>query len=197
MTAQGQAVADMALASQLAEYGNRTNDPLAVLTAARIIQSIPVQEATREKTADGAAAANSEAKDSVVPDAAGLFAQAKEMAGDDMELVAMIDAAAKTQGTRGDITGPNNHYDEVLPGKTDVYHVTFRGGEFAEVAVLGDGDNDLDLYVYDEYGNLIEYDEDYTDQCYVSWVPRWTGEYEIRIKNRGTRVYSAYRLLTN
>ena len=32
---------------------------------------------------------------------------------------------------------------------------SFVGGELAKVYARGDGDSDLDLYVYDERGNLI------------------------------------------
>jgi hypothetical protein len=66
----------------------------------------------------------------------------------------------------------------------------------AEIVVVGDGDTDLDLYVYDANGNLIEYDEDYSDDCCVSWVPLWTGAYTIRAVNRG-RVYNRFTITTN
>jgi hypothetical protein len=53
-----------------------------------------------------------------------------------------------------------------------------------------------DLYVYDENGNQVAADDDLTDECFVSWVPRWTGVFTIRIVNRGS-VYNRYRLTTN
>ena len=65
-----------------------------------------------------------------------------------------------------------------------------------EVAVVGDGDTDLDLYIYDSNGNLIEKDDDYTDTCYCSWTPKWTGAFTIKIKNRGG-VCNYYTLYTN
>jgi hypothetical protein len=66
----------------------------------------------------------------------------------------------------------------------------------AEVAVIGDGDTDLDLYIEDEFGNIIVRDLDYTDRTYVQWTPRWTGAYKVKIRNLG-RVYNQYTLLTN
>ena len=66
----------------------------------------------------------------------------------------------------------------------------------AEVVVSGDGDTDLDLYVYDSNGNLIAKDDDYTDGCYVRWRPSWTGRFIIKIVNRGP-VYNKYVLMTN
>ena len=68
--------------------------------------------------------------------------------------------------------------------------------ELAEVLVSGDGDTDLDLYVYDSNGNLIAKDIDYSDDCYVRWIPAWTGRFIIRIVNRGP-VYNRFVILTN
>ena len=64
------------------------------------------------------------------------------------------------------------------------------------VTVIGDGDTDLDLYVYDENGNLIDKDVDYSDDCVVSFVPKWTGVFTIKIMNRGN-VYNNYIMRTN
>jgi hypothetical protein len=83
--------------------------------------------------------------------------------------------------------------ERVAAGATDVYTVTFRGGERATVTVRGDGDTDLDLYVYDENGNLIVKDDDHTDNCVVSFTPKWTGPFKIRVVNRGN-VYNQYTI---
>jgi hypothetical protein len=50
--------------------------------------------------------------------------------------------------------------------------------------------------VYDENGNLIASDTDYTDDCYVRFYPRWTGVFRIKIVNRGG-VYNNYAIVTN
>ena len=93
--------------------------------------------------------------------------------------------------------GPNVvHRDRVLANTNDVYNMTFRGGETAEVAVVGDHDTDLDLYIYDENDNLIVSDTDYSDSCFVIWVPKWTGTFRVKIVNRGG-VYNDYTLATN
>ena len=68
--------------------------------------------------------------------------------------------------------------------------------ELAEVCVSGDGDTDLDLYVYDSNGNLIGSDADYSDDCVVRWVPAWTGEFTIKVVNRGA-VYNNFAIWTN
>src|SRR5258708_7886140 len=74
--------------------------------------------------------------------------------------------------------------------------VVFRAGDEAVVTVSGDGDTDLDLYVYDDNGNLVAKDDDSTDQCLASWTPKWTGRFFIVVKNRGS-IYNQYRLRTN
>ena len=77
-----------------------------------------------------------------------------------------------------------------------LFRATFYGGETARVLVRGDRSSDLDLYVYDENGHLVASDTDLTDQCLVSFTPRWTGLFYIKIVNRGG-VANLYRLLTN
>jgi len=98
--------------------------------------------------------------------------------------------------TAGDVTGPNAHTDQVLANTTDVYEMTFKENEIAQVGVVGDGDTDLDLYIYDENDNLIGSDLDASDLCYVEWTPSWTGKYTIKIKNLGD-VYNEYFMITN
>ena len=103
-------------------------------------------------------------------------------------------AAAASPALAG---GPNVvHRDRVLANTNDVYNMTFRGGETAEIGVVGDHDTDLDLLVYDENGNLIASDTDYSDNCFVSWVPKWTGNFKVKIVNRGN-VYNDYTVAAN
>ena len=96
----------------------------------------------------------------------------------------------------GATNGAGRQNETVNANDTDTYVITFNGGEPAMVVVSGDGDTDLDLYVYDENGNLVASDTDYTDDCIVSWSPRWTGKFVIRVRNRGN-VYNRYTIATN
>ena len=103
-------------------------------------------------------------------------------------------ALTATLATAG---GPNGRtVDTVRAYSSDSYTLTFRGDERATVIVSGDGDTDLDLFVYDANGNLVASDDDFTDDCVASWVPRWTGQFRIVIRNRG-EVFNTYRMLTN
>lgn len=75
-------------------------------------------------------------------------------------------------------------------------YITLEGGELASILIKGDGDTDLDLYLYDENGNLIEKDDDNSDTCLVSFTPKWTGTFKIIVKNHGS-VYNNYILSSN
>jgi hypothetical protein len=91
---------------------------------------------------------------------------------------------------------PVAHTDVVNARHTDVYHMTFRAGETAAIRVIGDGSTDLDLYVYDENGNLIACDNDLSDNCVVVFTPRWSGTFRIEVVNRGG-VWNRYFMETN
>ncbi len=93
----------------------------------------------------------------------------------------------------GPISGSSKTVERVSANSTDRYVVKFWGDEKAEVIVIGDGDTDLDLYIYDSNDNLIVSDIDYTDDCYCTWTPAWTGSFTIKIKNRGD-VYNEYTM---
>ncbi|MBP5670914.1 MAG: hypothetical protein J6X49_00865 [Victivallales bacterium] len=93
----------------------------------------------------------------------------------------------------GSATGDATATTRVEPHSTDVFHHYFTAGKTALVIVSGDKDTDLDLYIYDENDNLIEKDEDGSDQCVVTWTPRWTGRFTIKVVNRGD-VYNEYTI---
>ena len=60
------------------------------------------------------------------------------------------------------------------------------------VFVSGDGDTDLDVYVYDEDGNLVASD----DECCeggIAWTPCRIGKFTIKVINRGS-VYNCYTI---
>lgn len=80
----------------------------------------------------------------------------------------------------------------VKGGQTNLHTAFIRAGDTSAVLVVGDGDTDLDLYVYDPNGNLVGYDDDETDDCLVRWIPRVTGTYTIQIVNRSRIFANAY-----
>ena len=55
----------------------------------------------------------------------------------------------------GRIGGPGSDVFTVQGYQSVSYNITFEGGKVAEVAIVGDGRTDLDLFVYDASGKLI------------------------------------------
>lgn len=185
------------VAAELSKYGYANNDALSLIQAARLSKQSGFAEEERKKAEIEEmrpAPEGGKKGGQVSLDPAKLLADAKAMAGDDGVLLALIDDV--NSNVRGAVGGPKYAYGTVSAGGTDWYTVAFRAGELAIVTVIGDGDTDLDLYVYDANGNLIDSDTDYTDNCVCTWTPRWTGNFRIKIVNRG-RVYNRYVLRTN
>ena len=73
-----------------------------------------------------------------------------------------------------------------------MYTQRFYGGERAYIYVNGDGDTDLDLYVCDENGNLVDSDTDSDDACLCTFIPKWTGRFTIKVKNLGSVYNKCY-----
>ncbi len=78
------------------------------------------------------------------------------------------------------------------------YYERFYGGETARVSIVGDGDTDLDLFVYDMQGRLVGQGIGLTDRETVTWfVPgNQIQTYRIVVRNLGG-VWNRYTLRTN
>lgn len=184
------------LASDLARYGYKTYTASALIEAARILNGVPTHDLTPESINKGESSDNGKVQKAEFT-VEQLLKDAREYADGDATLMALADHVKIDNGvSRGRVGGTTEHRDCVNSNTTDTYNIRFIAGEVAEVAVIGDGDTDLDLYIYDSNGNLIKKDIDYTDRCYCSWIPKWTGTFRIEIKNRGG-VCNYYTLYTN
>jgi hypothetical protein len=182
----------------LAQYGYANSSASALIGAAEILARTQTQDMNKpgEQTGQAEDAASKAEKPQYT--AANLLADGRRLAGRDNTMLAWakkVEDALKIQ-TKGAVGGPRRQIDRVAALSTITYRVDFRANELAEIVVIGDGDTDLDLYVYDANGNLVTYDEDYTDRCYVSFVPRFTLPFIIRVVNRG-RVYNQFVIATN
>jgi hypothetical protein len=189
---------NLQLAFSLAKYGYKTYSANALIEAAKIMSSVKTQDLKYESfKQDPAPKAQDTKKSKEGYDLASILTAAKKYADGDAKLLAAIDEIEKSsQATRGRVGGPGERYAYVYGNSNDIYDVNFIAGQLAEIAVNGDGDTDLDLYVFDSNGHLIAKDDDYTDRCYVSWVPAWTGRYTVKVVNRGP-IVNYYRMLTN
>lgn len=92
-----------------------------------------------------------------------------------------IGVSSWTPAEAGREGGASETHEQVRAGYTDVYTIRFCCDERAVVRARGDGD--IDMFVYDQYGNLICKDEDYDSIPVCSFTPRRAGPFTIRIKN--------------
>lgn len=181
------------LAGELVKYGYDKGEALPLIQAVEIYQNFGEGNFESEKTNKNEEVASKNSKVSF--DLKEIIADAKELAQGDSNLLALIDGL-EHKTTRGATEDYAVHRDVVSANKTDEYSVRFRGGEQAIVVVSGDGDTDLDLYVYNSSGDLVAKDADYSDDCVVSWYPSRTQTYTIRIVNRGN-IANVYRMAVN
>lgn len=180
----------------LLQFGYETSSPTALIEAARIIASVPVAPGNFECLDNDKVEGKKDQKISFDPRK--ILEDALAMAGNDKTLKNLAQDVMKSLDApkkRYAVGGPYTLEGSVSKQSSKSYTCKFYGGEVAEVGVVGDGDNDLDLYVYDANGNLVASDTDYIDTCVARWVPAWTGTFTIKIVNRGKYVYSDFILL--
>lgn len=185
------------LAYQAGKYGRLHKSPDALIFAASILKTIASDKVMLDKKVEGGQvdAENKTNKGNLTADT--FLNEAKVLAKKDRNLLGRIATVAKmTPDTKGALGGPKRATTEVKAYSTDVITVQFRGGENAVVGVSGDGDTDLDLYVYDENGNLVASDTNGSDDCKVRFYPKRNGTFRIKVKNLGN-VYNRYLLVTN
>lgn len=216
--AQGDALTVLAAAKLAASVDLKTAEP-AALDPAKIAFAEGDQETLRKKAAPAAVpaapapmmndgtpraaakatffSATSEeegaAEAPITADA--MFAKAKELAADDEAVLGLIDDAM-AEGSRGRVGGAVEWLSRLPAGQTDVWEVPYYGNSYAEVAVVGDGDANLDVAVTDENGNVICYDVSWSDKLYCDWTPAWDGYFYVTVQNMGGS-RNSYYLMTN
>ena len=192
--AESAAVSQLSSAATLAKLGLAQEDALLLITAAKIQKGVAVTDKPSQKTSEGGEASKKDGSKRLSTDQ--LLERATELAGNNSTLLALISDVRdeKSRGRKGGAV--RGHEDAVEAHSTDTYSIAFKGGRTAEVYITGDGDTDLDLYIYDENDNLICSDSDGTDEMLCRWNPRWTGSFTVKIKNLGS-IYNEYALYTN
>jgi hypothetical protein len=187
----------MTLARQMVQYGYEKEQALPLISAAQILIDLSAGALKVENTKRGEGEGGSKESVDISLDVQNLLTDAEALSKNDKNLTGLIKSLREqTAASRGRVGGPGYVIDKVEAGQANIHEVSFTGGEAAEVAVVGDGSTDLDLYIMDENGNLIVMDEAPTDNCYVLWKPTWTGIFYITVLNRGN-VWNQYALVTN
>ena len=165
------AVERLALANRLAAWGQRNSDPVALIQAAKIRKGI-AGGGEQDAAAVEALLARAEALAPGNPAIRGLVVDARAYRSRDLPLLS-AGVATLTKLVRS--------------LSADRADLTFRGETAAVVYVHSTEDVDLDLYVYDEYNNLICSDESTGQEAQCRWRPRWTGSFLVDVRNKHDR----------
>jgi hypothetical protein len=176
------------LAFVLAEEGRAAGSPMALAAAAELFASVSAEDPARTKASEGspapaggAGAAPEPAADSRLLSAeaaAAARARSEEALAVQTELSA---AAASGRQALGGLIGRRR--DEVAPFGTDVYRVTYRGGETARATAMADRRYDIYLYVLDAFGNVIDHDNDAKSIGACARTPDIADDFTLKVKN--------------
>lgn len=192
-TERNETSAQIELAGNLVDYGYANNDALALIQAVKIYQKLNLTEGLNwDKSQEKANAKEPKKEGRGEFSIEKLLDDATTFADGDKTILALIkDCRKQTRSPEG---GPLYGTDRVYSHSSISYTCTLKGGEITNIELKGDGDTDLDLYVYDMYGNLIAYDESYGDYCAVSIAVYYTSKFTIKVVNRGN-VYNDFAII--
>ena len=199
-------VSNVATARKLVKYGIESRSPEALVVAAEILLEQPVLRRARNKVEKRRGQTSSDGvprpsdHDILVTrySPAAIAEQAREMAfGDPLatRLVERLEAKLLDR-SRGRAGGIWMHCDRIEPNRVHRYEIDFMGAELAEIWVEGDGSTDLDCYVFNRGGSVIDSRTDHFDTCLLAWRPDEKEGFAIEIENLGGSP-NEYCLLTN
>ncbi|MDM7933289.1 hypothetical protein [Tabrizicola sp.] len=124
-----------------------------------------------------------------------MFGTASNLAGDDEILLGLIEEAM-AEGPGARIGTAASWLSRLPAGGTDLWEIPFQGSLDAEIAVIGGGDETLDLAVSDANGTLVCLDIGRSDRFHCHWTPVRDGHFYVTVRNAG-RESTSYQLLTN
>ena len=212
------AVDQAAMAARLALRGEKARSPILMLAAAELLSGLREGKAksatTVTKSADTKTTPKKDAKKQTGElSIANLVDKALEFARGDKQLTALVEKRAERLSSRGLVASQGAGKTSIRirgttfkiisrgyirPGyRLAIKNVRFEGRRPARIVIVGDGDGDLDLWVYDgNNGVLIRKDTDRSSVCAVGWTPRYTGPFKVVVRNVG-RVTEKYYVLAN
>lgn len=190
-------IQNIRLASELAEYGYANDSASALLQAAEILAQTPTQKKDDVKvTKEGTSVENPD-KATKEFTAESLVADAKKLAGKDKNLLAwakQVEKKAKTS-TRGAVGGVQYLENFVYANGSGSIDWLFNKG-INEVGVRSLDGADLDLYIYDQNGNLIVKDTSYSKDAYCAFEAYVTTVFTVFVKNN-SGYNAAFQMVTN
>jgi hypothetical protein len=189
--------ARIALAHRLYAQGIARRDAVDVMTAARLAREVKLSPLTASKVTEAVG-------DTEVPDEKlggpgpvtipGMIAAARSLSGNDDVLLTLLDRI-EVELPDGSVTAAIAE-SPLAAGQRDIWTIPFFGAALAEVAVIGDGDGNLDLTIFDDGGAPICLAGGPGDIAYCDWVPARNGSFTVTVTNLGP-VENTYQLLRN
>jgi hypothetical protein len=172
-TPQIVAIEQLKLSDQLADFGERHADAIALVEAAKILKQA---SAVLKPPAAGLAGARTWES---------LLVRASQIAGANPAIIGLIAdvRALKVRNIPTATADASLLSKSVKKGGADRLEVRFRAGEPALVYVRPVAELDLDLFIYDEFNNLICTGASGGHEAQCRWRPRWDGPYLVDIRN--------------
>jgi len=183
----------------LTRYGHTHQDGLSFIQAARLLAKQPVAVIPNDQMGTSPSDTTTRIRQQpFVLNADTLLTWGRRLSQNDRAALALADQVQRELGlrSRGRTEGPKTMAAQVKGGSSFATTWSFKGSEVAIVSVIGDGDNDLDLFVLDKHNNVIAQDDSHTDACEVQFKPTSNADYKIVVKNWGSS-YSDFILITN
>lgn len=180
----------MALSARLYAYSLAESDPIAAINAASIRKSAMLLEG-QIGIPDSALGVGKPAISWVE-----MLSTASKLASGRVDLAALIEDV-RAANSKGLITGAIISHAEIKPGgKRTYFDMRFEGGAYAEVYLEGRDQTDIDMFVYNENGDLICAQTDPSPISLCSWTPATTNNFRIVVENKST-LGTHYSLITN
>jgi hypothetical protein len=164
-------------ARSVADYGRRQKDPYALLTAARMLQEVPFQDAAPAEPGSPPPPFSAEA----------LFDEAKALAKDDQALLMQI-AIARQAGSRGVIAsqfgqGLVRTVQALAARGNYAFPIKAKGGALLRVGAIGDTRTRMSMRLRDSRGRIVCDDSgDYAPVCSIQ--TQAAGDYRVELLNQ-------------
>ena len=167
-----EAIVQLELADKLADFGERQADPVALVEAAKLL-----------KRASATMPANGSAPGMRTWES--LLMRASQLAGSNPVVTNLIaDVRAYKMRDIPKIEGSTMLNKTIKADGTDRVEVSFHAGQMAVVYVRPMSSVDVDLYVYDEFENLICSGPNGGHESQCRWRPRRDGQYLLDVRNK-------------
>jgi hypothetical protein len=185
---------ELAIAADLGAYGRAHADPLALLSAARIL--LDVGWSPLEAAPVGAGQVSAETGTAIDP--AALIAQARTLAADNPHLAALADALdTRARATpRGAEGGVKTRDGSLGANAAHNYEVVFLGEQPAAVYIAAAGGGSFECAIYDAGGRRVASDSRRDNDCLITWWPDRRATFRIEVRN-AREAESIYLLMTN